>query len=165
MRKAVTLIELIVVIVIVGILTYGLATFITQIVKTWQFVDFRNDVAQEGKKALDWMVRDIREIKDNDSILIADSSHIRFVNSNSEVIDFILSGNTIQRTKDALTSPLCDYVESLEFEYRRADGKVLGPLPLSLGQRKQVKSIRISITLKRGDEDISFSSVVFPRSL
>lgn len=161
MKRTVTLIELVVVIVLAGIITVGLASFIIQVIKTYQFVEFRNEVAQEGKKALDWMVRDIKEIKDNDSILVADVSHIQFINSDDETIDYILDGNTIERNSYAL----CDYVESLVFEYRDKNNNVLSPLPLSSGKRRQIKSIKVTIDLKKQNQQIDFFSVVFPRSL
>jgi len=161
MKKTVTLIELVTVIILIGIITVGLGGFIIQIIKTYQFVDFRNEVAQEGKKALDWMVRDIKEIKDSSSILVADTSHIQFINSDDETIDYMLSGNIIERNSYSL----CDYVESLEFEYRDANNNVLSPLPLPAGQRKQIKSIKVTIKLKKGGQQIEFFSVVFPRNL
>ena len=167
MRKAVTLIELVIVIILVGIVTVGLGDFILQVVKTYQFIDFRNEIAQEGKKGLDWMVRDIREIKDSDSINTADVSHLDFDNTRSQTIDLSLSGTEIYRSIDGGKNkyPLCDYVEKLEFEYRDSDNNVLSPLPLSAGQRKEIKSIKVNIVLNKHNREINFFSVVFPRNL
>ena len=161
MKKTITLIELVAVIIIVGIMTVGLGNFIIQIIDAWQFMDFRNEISQEGKKALDWMVRDIKEIKDSDSISVADTDDIQFTNSRDESIEYRLTGNTLDRNSYAL----CSYIKSLEFEYRDSSNNVLSPLPLPAGKRKTIRSIKITINLEKHNREIGFFSIIFPRSL
>lgn len=159
-HKGHTLIELIVVITTMGLITLGMGGFIIQLVDTLEFVDFRSYVAQEGEKALYWIVRDIREVKDKNSILVADTTHIQFTNSDDEIIDYNFTGNSIQRNNYAL----CDYVESFAITYFDKNGNTLSPLPLSAGKRKQIKSLRVTMKLKRGKEELDLFSTVFPRN-
>jgi prepilin-type N-terminal cleavage/methylation domain-containing protein len=158
--KGLTLIEIIIVIVLVGILSIGMAKFIIQTIDTWRFVDIRNELSEEGKKAVDWMVRDIKEIKDERSINIADVSHLNFDNSNAETIDFIKNGSTLERNSFSLA----DNVANLTFRYFDGQGNELTP-PLSLTQRRSIRKIRIEITLRRDNQEVNFFTNIIPRNL
>jgi hypothetical protein len=62
MKKAVTLIELIIVILITGVVMVGLASYLTQAVATWDFLSYRSDVVNEVRLGLVRMGRDIRDL-------------------------------------------------------------------------------------------------------
>jgi type II secretory pathway pseudopilin PulG len=156
-----TVIELIMVIVLMAVLAVGTAPFITAVVDRWQFIQFRDEVGTQARLALDWMVREIREVKDKNSFSIADASQIKFTNSDSVLIEYSLSGNTLLRNTDSLATN----VSSLQFEYRNKQNNVLGPLPLPAGQRKQIYRITVTITVSSSGESLTLKSEVFPRNL
>jgi len=164
--KGVTLIELTIVIVLVGILAVALGGFIVQAVNAWQFVDTRNEISNAAKKALDWMVRDIREIKDKYSINTADTSHLDFYNTQSpqETIDIRLAGTTIYRSTDGGTTrfPLCDNVQNLTFTYFDDNGNQLST-PVS--DTTLIRKIKIELTVEKKNRQIYFESFVIPRNL
>jgi prepilin-type N-terminal cleavage/methylation domain-containing protein len=62
-RKAVTLIELIVVIIVAGMLAAGAASFIRSVIDAWRFESFRSDVVSLSRLALVRMTREVRDIK------------------------------------------------------------------------------------------------------
>ncbi|RKY40288.1 MAG: hypothetical protein DRP76_02275 [Candidatus Omnitrophota bacterium] len=168
-NKTITLIEMIVAIVIVGIISIGISKFVRQTIDIWRFLDFRNEISFEAKKALDWIIRDLKKIKDKNSINIAQSSHINFESSEDEdnngvldIIDinFLPAERTIIRSIDGgvTTSPLCREVENLTFSYFDGDGN-----PTTI--RRLIRKIRVEITLQKGEENINFFSVVIPRNL
>ncbi|MBU0759935.1 MAG: type II secretion system GspH family protein [Candidatus Omnitrophica bacterium] len=161
MNKGFTIIELIMVIVIAGVLTAGTAPYINAVIERWQFLQFRNEAGTQARNALDWMVREIREVKDNNSFDIADSSRLKFTNSSDISIDYTLSGNTLMRNSDALVSG----VNSLQFEYRNVQNNIMSSLPLSSGQRKQIWRIRVILTLSSGGETLTLETDIFPRNL
>lgn len=168
MRKSFTLIEIIEVIAIVGIVSLILGGFIVQAVDTWQFIDTRAEIASEGKKTLDWMVREISQIKDKYSINVAQKSKLKFVNSSGDTVQFSYpdpaNPQTIDYQINTQNEPLCDNVSNLTFKYYDKTGNELSP-PLNTGQRQQVRRIKITIDLSLKGRTIGFSSEVIPRSL
>ncbi len=173
--KGITLIEAIVIIVIVGIISIGIANFIRQAVDIYRFIDFHNDVSFEGKKALDWIIRDLKKIKDTKSINTAESTHINFESSEDEdengvddVVDinFDSTQHLITRSIDGGTTtyPLCRDVENLTFTYYDSSGNII-PAPVARNKLDDIRKIRVEITLQKGKESVNFFSVVIPRNL
>ncbi len=173
--KGVTLIEAIVIITIVGIISIGLANFIRQTIDIWKLIDFHNDVSFEGKKALDWIIRDLKKIKDTRSINTAESEHINFESSEDEdengiqdIIDINFDSNQhiINRSIDGGTTiyPLCRDVENLTFTYYDSLGNII-PTPVARSRLDDIRKIRVEITLQRDKERVNFFSVVIPRNL
>jgi len=173
--KGVTLIEAIVIIVIVGIISIGIANFIRQAVDIYRFIDFHNDTSFEGKKALDWIIRDLKKIKDIRSINTAESTHINFESSEDEdengvddVIDinFDSAQHIINRSIDGgtISYPLCRDVENLTFTYYDSSGNII-PAPVARSRLDDIRKIRVEITLQRDKERVNFFSVVIPRNL
>ena len=162
-----TLIEVIMVIVVVGALAVGTAPFLNAVIDRWTFLEFRNEVGMQARHALDWLVREAKEVNDKNSFSIADSARLKFTNSDSVSIDYSLSGKTLKRNND----DLADYVDSLQFEYRDQQGNLLTPLPLNATQMAQIWRISITLTIKRTatkaskEETLTLKSDVFPRNL
>ena len=74
MNKGFTLIELIIVITIIGIITGVVGFILFGAVDAWMFKFNRADLLADGRLAVNRMVREIREIKDDDSVTTASSS-------------------------------------------------------------------------------------------
>jgi type II secretory pathway pseudopilin PulG len=84
-KKSVTLIELIVAMVIVGILTVGLTSFINQTIGVWDFLSFRSDIANYGRVSIARMANDIRWISNRASIENATATNLTFTTANGRV--------------------------------------------------------------------------------
>ncbi len=62
MKKSVTMIELIIVIVTVAVVMLGLGGYVIKAVDTWNFLSFRSDIASEVRRGLMRIGHDIRSI-------------------------------------------------------------------------------------------------------
>ena len=84
--KALTLIEVVVVVVVTGIIVAGLSAYITQAVDTWDFLSTRNEVVNNARLGLVRIGRDIRRattIEDMDDDFSDDEIFLQFVKSGS----------------------------------------------------------------------------------
>lgn len=164
-----TLIEVIIVIVIIGFMVSLGAIGIYEVAKIWQSEQVRNEIGIQARNALEWMVREIREIAilDNElRIIIADRSILKFYKSGeTQTIQYSLSGTTLLRTIGHTADALADYVSSLQFEYRDRKNDILMPLPLSRGKIKKIWRITIILRLTKRMQSIELKSDVFPRNV
>ncbi len=160
-----TLIELIMVIVMIGVLAGVSSFFLAKAIDIWQMEKSWEENVTEGRVAMDWLVREIREIKGAAYITIADAADLEFTNSNDVVIRFRKSGSTILRNSDTLT----DAPTALLFEYFNQSNTELTSVPLSATDRANVWSIKVTLTVPtaspKGTVNNDLVSVVFPRSI
>ncbi len=153
-RRGVTLIELIMVIVVVGALAGGLSFGIKEAIDLYQFLTFRNEIVSQGRMALMRMVREIRQIRDSDSIYTCQPSEIEFDDINSNRINFQLSGETLLRNADILA----DNVSSFIFTYYDLDGSPAGSC-------LDIYRIGIELEIRSGTQTKRLRSQVYPRNL
>ena len=161
-RGGVTIVELIMVIVVVGILAGGLSLGIIETVNLWSFLSFNNEIASQGRIALMRMGREIRQITTSENpILTADIAHLEFImigeNGSDVTIDYQLSGTDLMRDTDILTN----YVSNLTFTYydKNNTSPVTDP--------SQIYRIAIALTLRNssGSQTLNLNSQIFPRNL
>jgi len=167
-NRAVTLIEIVMVIVIIGALSGGVAVFVNQGVDIWNFVTFRNDEVSQARVAIDRMVREIRQIKDKGSVFVATANDLSFTayyDTNADgvsedvAIEYTLSGGNLLRNSDILS----DHVSSLAFQYYDTNSALLATPQVSPGDTN-MRRVVISLTVTSGDQQISMKSQVFPRN-
>lgn len=165
--KGVTIIELVVVIVIVGVLVGVSSMYIKGVIDTWQFVSFRNDLASVGKMAIIRMDREIREIKDASSVYVAGSAQFRFHDTGGNDIQFQWVSDpdpsvkgSIMRNSDILVKG----VESLTFSYYDKDNNLLASPAVNPSQTN-IKRISVTFKILSGSQAKILSSQVFPRNL
>jgi len=164
-RQGYTLIELIMVIVVVGILAGVGAFFLGGAIDIWQMQRSWEEEVTEGRMTMDWMVREIREIRGSDDISIADDDDLEFINSNDVTLRFRWSSSTVLRNSDVLN----DTATALLFEYFDSSNTELTSVPLSSTDRSNIWSIKVTLTIptktSTGTQSTGLSSVVFPRNL
>lgn len=157
MKKAYTLIELIIVITLVGAFTLGASSFLWHVVEHFKIVVYRYSVSTQGKMAMDSVVREIREVDVDDSwdVLIssATAQSISFTHVDGENITYQLSGTELLRN----TSTVCENVTNFQFDYRDEDNGVLTP-PLSASDIQEIQHILVSLTLNDRGEVYSMTS-------
>ncbi len=163
-HSAFTLVELIMVIVLTGILFAVTAPLMLEIAKNWQLARSRNDLCESAKVAMDRMIREIRNINDNTSVITANGSTFKFVDVNSNTITFNLSSGHLIRTQGASANQLADNVTALSFTYYNSSESVIAT-PVVNPSATDITRVVIDITSSVGGTSLSFESGVSPRSL
>ena len=175
--KAVTIIELIMAMVIIGVLAGVSSMYIKQVVDLWQFLNFRSESTAQLRAALIRMDRERRQIVDSASINEADLSRLNFTaldlngdGNNDAVIFYRNSGNNELRrvfnnNNSGTGDILADNISGLVFTYYDSNNAQLTPLPLSSANRAKIKRITLRLTAQSGSQSKSLTSRVYPRNL
>jgi len=170
-NKSFTIIEIVVAVVLMGIFAWGVSVYITQVVDSWKFLTQRYELEQNGKLAIDFIVRDIREIDidslGNPEISAASDTAITFTTADSETITYSYSANTIYKTISGNSQPLVKNVSSFSIQYYNKNYSEINPGggSLSQGQRRQIWYLYVRFVLSTGDQTAVYSSYIFPRNL
>ena len=163
--KGVTIIELIMVIIIVGILAGVSSLYIKQVIDQWRFLSFRNEAVSQVKAALFRMTREIRQIQDSASVFVADASRLQFTDINNQIINYQLSGTNVTRNADILATD----IQSLKFCYYAQDNTpVCTPAcgcNVASVNLTTVHHIGMEITVQSGTQSKTLKTQVYPRNL
>ena len=159
--KGLTLIELVMTIVIVGILLGVLMFSIKGIMGLWDFWSFRSEIVSQGRVAVMRMAREIRQVKNETAIFIADRSRIQFNDTNNQTIDYSLVSSNLIRNNNVLASG----ISNLTFIYYNITNAELTPLPLNAASRLEIYMIGLGLTIVSGDQNKTLATRVYPRNL
>ena len=159
-KKGVTLTELIMVIVIVGVLAGGIGFFVVQAIDIYKFITFRNEDVSQARMAMNRMTREIRMLKDDHSVLTANSTDFEFNDMDGNSIEFQLSGNTLLRNSDILV----DGIQIFQFTYWDIQGNELTN-PAVSPDSTDIWRICIRMSIQTGDESMTIKSQAHPRNL
>lgn len=171
--KAVTIIELIMAITIVGILATVSSLYIKETVDLWRFLSFRSEAVAQGRTALIRMDREIRQIKDPASIAIADLSQLRFTSldlsgdGNDDTVEFYRDAATnelrrIFNGNPAQGNALASGIANLAFTYYTAAGAALSA---PVADTTQIYRVAIEINIASGTQTKTLKAQVYPRNL
>jgi type II secretory pathway pseudopilin PulG len=161
--SAFSIIELVMVIVLVSIIFAVTAPLMLAIGSGWQLAQARNELSASAMVAMDRMMREIRQVKNNTSVITAGSSSFSFVENNSNTVTYNVSGGHLMRTVGATANQLADYVSALSFTYYNAAGSVIA-VPVVSPSATDITRIVIDLTFLSGTS-LSFESGVSPRNL
>ena len=165
-RNGFTIIEVIIVIVLIGIFSYGIAIYVSHVAESWKFLTQRYDLEQNGKLAADFLTRDLREIdidsSGNPDMSLASSSGITFLDSEGETTVYNYSGDTIYKN----SQPLVKDATGFEIKYYDQNNAEISPANggLTSAQIEQVWYLYIRFILTKGDQRVTLSSYIFPRN-
>ncbi|NQT22898.1 MAG: type II secretion system protein [Candidatus Omnitrophica bacterium] len=168
LKKAFTLIELIVVTVLLTILVGFVAwTFIVGL-RTWNSAMNRADIRQNGNIAIERMVRDLGRTvtitdADDDTITIT----VDLDNDGTEeTVTFDMSGTDLQRTVDGTIRVLSPDVETFELSYRDVDDNLMSiPADVSnQAKRDNIRVVGISLDMSKSDDSITLVSSAYCRN-
>ena len=155
-----TIIEAVMAIVITGFIVAALGAMSEfMVADTYKMIDFRNDVVNSAKRAFTMMAREIRQIKDDRSVLAANSGEFKFNDVDDTAIDYTLQGNNLMRNSDIL----CGFVRSLQFTYIDRSGNEISS-PSVRPDKTDIWLVKIEINLKRGDEEKKEVMLIHPRN-
>lgn len=158
-QRAVSLIELVMVITVVGVLVGVSSLYIKQIVDIWQFLTFRNEMISEGRAALMRMEREFRQVLDASSVYTATSTMFEFDDMDNNRINYQLSGNNLMRNSDILA----DSVTSLAFAYYDKNNNLVA-VPVVFPGQTDIYRITIALSLRSGNQSKILRSQVVPKN-
>lgn len=169
-RKGITLIELIMVIMIVGILTSVSSMYIKETIDLWRFLSFRSELVSVGRMALARMTREIRQVRDDLSVYIAEGSRFQFDDVNGNNItysradascNYDINGGYLCRNNNILTSG----VNSLTFTYyNESNQDITAQPPLVSPEQTDIYRIELTLQIQSGTQTKTLKSQVFPRN-
>jgi len=161
-ESGITLIELVLSIVLIGIIGIVAASafmFSTQSVLTGNNV---REATQVNRIAMDRMVREIRNVEDNTSVVAAGASTFTYVDTGGSNISFTLAGTNLNRVS-ATTDTLAANVSGLTFTYLDNTGTPIGA-PAVSPAATNIWWVQIALTVGTGSSAVQFRSRVHPRS-
>jgi len=158
-KKAVTLIELVTVIVIVGVLAAASSGYIKGVIDLWRFISFRSESVSQGRMALMRMSREIRQIKNALSVYTAGASELRFMDVNDVTIRYRFSGNALIRGSNAVENVLVSGLSAVTFTYYNADNAPIAS-PLINPQESDIYRIEIALVFVSSGPDRSLDKTV-----
>ena len=114
-QRGFTLAELLVVIAILGMMLAGLVTVQMQGQQAYLIGAHRVEAQQNGRVALELMVRELRSA--TSVTLIPGATDMTFVDENGTAVRYALAGAVINRTTGAVTTPLIGGVVTFNLTY------------------------------------------------
>ena len=114
-QRGFTLTELLIVIAILGMMLAGLVTVQMQGQQSYLIGSHRVEAQQNGRIALELMVRELRSA--TSVTLIPSATDMTFVDENGVTIRYALAGAVINRTTGDVTTPLIGGVVTLNLTY------------------------------------------------
>lgn len=114
-QRGFTLAELLVVIAILGVMLAGLVTVQIQGQQSYLIGSHRVEAQQNGRIALELMVRELRSA--TSVTLIPSATDMTFVDENGVTIRYSLAGAVLNRTAAGVTTPLIGGVVTLNLAY------------------------------------------------
>jgi prepilin-type N-terminal cleavage/methylation domain-containing protein len=146
-----TLVELTIVIVVVSIAGLFLAGVFREAVSAYRYVDVEADLLQEARYAEERMVRELRRVRDAQSVTAAGPTAVSFLDADSAPISLSWSGargSGLLYTKNGVTQTLASNVDSLGFAYWKENGTAAAPI-LAPGAT-DIRRITVYLRLARG---------------
>ncbi|MDP8215722.1 MAG: hypothetical protein P9L98_00135 [Candidatus Kaelpia imicola] len=165
-KKSFTIIEIVMVIVLVGVFSYGVSLYVLRVVDSWKFLTQRYELEQDSKLALDFMSRDLKEIdidsSSNPTISSAKDDAVTFTNTGAESIVYTYSSNVIYKN----SQPLTKNISSFEIKYYNQSNVELVPAAgvLSAAQIKDIWYLYLRFSASKGDQSSLYNSYIFPRN-
>jgi Tfp pilus assembly protein FimT len=164
-RRSVTLVELVIVMVIVGVLTAISSMFIKSTIDLWLYANYRNETMAQARVGLLRMAREMRQNKDATSIYVASATQYRFIDVNNATIEYRVSGNSlVRRLNSGADDILASGVTALTLIFYDADNAVVAT-PLVNPQQTDISRIQIQLRVRSGTQEKTWISQVFLRNI
>ncbi|MFC1631517.1 prepilin-type N-terminal cleavage/methylation domain-containing protein [Candidatus Omnitrophota bacterium] len=168
MKKGVTLIELIIVVVLFVILVGFIMQGFLVGLKNWGSGINRAQIRQDANLGMNWMVRELGQAS---SITTAAADEIEVAvdlddDGTDETVNFAVSSNQLMRTVDSTATILSANVATFTLAYRDLDDNPMS-LPAdtsSQGKRDDIRVVIITLAMNNVDESLTLSSSVYVRN-
>ena len=156
-KKSFTLIEMVLVTVILAAIAVMIAPFINVALDAWVVNKTERNLVFSARLATNRMVREMREIKDTDSITTFTETEFEFLDINDNTINYQQSSSLLLRNSDELATMLQD-PGGLSFSYLDSSGN-------PTGTKSDIRMVRITLTLISGDISITLESLAKLRNV
>jgi prepilin-type N-terminal cleavage/methylation domain-containing protein len=163
-KKGFTLIELVIVIVVVGVMAAVGALLAVKMGDSFQYTIFRKDLSEASEVALRRMEREIRRLDSDTSVYTANATTYRFVDVDSNTIQFELDGTDLEREYNGTTDVLATNVSSFSFTYLDDDLATIAS-PQVNPDSTDIKFIQIDMTLLSGSNTVSYRAMIRLRNV
>lgn len=161
--KGVTLIELVMMIVIVGILAGVSSMYIKETIDLWRFLTYRSEVVAQGRMALMRMGREMRQVRDKNSISTANAGRFTFIDRAGNTIDYQLSGNNLMRNTEILATGVSNLIFCY---YDKNNQAACAPVcTCAVADTTVIYRIVIRMDISAGSETKHIESQIYPRNL
>jgi len=164
-RRGITLIELVITMVLMGIVALIVANALSTGVKGNLVTDNRKEGLDQARVAMERMIREIRNLRSSADVGTGNATQFCFTDTSGTQINFSYSGSDIKRgtgncTAGSGATLSTKITSSFSFGYVRADGTVDDTFSAA-----NTKRIRITIPCTISSETVTLQSEVWPRSL
>lgn len=163
-QKGFTIIEIILSIVILGIIAGIGLPIIAEIGESQIIANRRNDLAESGRLAIDRLVREIRRIKDDTSVVTANSTVFQFIDIDDNTISFSLSSGVLRRTYNGTANDLAGDAASFNISYYDQSGSLISS-PAVSPSATDIRRVRLNLGLEISGSEMNFFCDVSPRRL
>jgi prepilin-type N-terminal cleavage/methylation domain-containing protein len=153
-QRGFTLTELLVVIAILGMMLAGLVTLQMQGQQAYLIGSHRVEAQQNGRIALELMVRELRSA--TSVTLIPSATDMTFVDQNGTTIRYALAGAVINRTTGNVTTPLIGGVVTLNLTYLDYDPVTNTVTPAA--DNTKVNLVRVQLVTGTEESVASYSA-------
>lgn len=152
--KGVTLIEIVMVISIIGIISALLAPVILVGMDSWSYIKNRSELINNGRLAMNRMVREIREAKEINNW---EDDRIEFIDINGNTIEFSQEGTLLLRNGDTLAVNL-EENNGLSLNYWNSGGN-------TAVSADEIVRVEIILSLENRAGEFDVKNQVFIRNL
>ena len=163
-RGSFTIIEIVMVIVIIGVIAALGVPIAAHIPDMFSYGIYRKEISEQADIVLRRLTREIRRLRDANSVITAESGRYRFIDSDGRGIEFRLSGVLLQRECDGQQDALAADVQALSFVYRNRQMAVI-PSPLVSPNATDIRFIEINVTFNAGNTPISYRALARLRNV
>ena len=157
-QNGLTLLEIIFVIVIFAIISVFIGQILNSGTQVAQNATGNDEGFQLARLALQRIVREVRQLKNENSILSAVASSLQFIDLDDNQITIAYAAGKIAINNDIVA----ENVTSFSFEYYNKAGSELSA---PVGTPSSIWTIKINQVLQTQERTISLSTFVFPRNL
>ena len=163
-KGGLTLIELVMTILILGILA-GVGIPLTgSLIDSMAYSIHRKDLSEQAEVVLRRVSREMRRLKDNQSVITADGTTYRFIDIDNNTVQFTLNGTDLERELNGQTDILAAAVTAFGLSYLDDQENVIAT-PTVGAQGTDIKLIDISMTLAANGSTIYYRTRIRPRNV
>lgn len=154
-----TVIEMVLVLTMLSALSFGVLMFMQPMVNLMTMKYFVEGPQAEGRLALKRMTREISQLRDPQSILIANGSQYSFIDSSNNTITYNLSSGNLQRNSIVMAKS----ISNLQFTYYDSGNSALGTPVLS--PETNIARVQMALTVTVGANAATYRAQSRPRNL